>query len=105
MSFVPAWRVIACLLPVDQGSLVAPLQQLAHSLPVSASEHEFLHGRFAAPQGSRPEGALRVAQQGDAEISWRIFGLPRGAESIKQEWEKVTPGAHAQAGDGDDRHT
>src|SRR5581483_3854641 len=104
MRFVPVRLAGSLLLPVNQRSFVAPLQQAPHGLSMRTRQHESFHSGFAYPYGARPERAVTVTQQRHREVTLRFLGLPRRAKGIEDEWQKILPRADAQTSDRNDCH-
>jgi len=89
---------------MNEGGLVAPLEQLAHRDPMRFGKNESFQVRFRRPASARPKCVAAIAEKFDAEVA-RGFSRLRGASlRVDDEGEEEAPFANAQTGDGDDGH-
>lgn len=86
MRVGPTRLSIVLLLPMNQGSFVAPFEDLSHRLSVRSSQHEIFHCGFAGPHSAGPECAVTVAEQRRRDISLRMPCLTGRSKSVEKKW-------------------
>jgi hypothetical protein len=104
MRLLPRRHVDARLCPVDQGSLVTPLQQASHRRPVRLRQHERSHRAFRQPTGRGPKRTPAIPQETDREVTLGLLRLPNNVQRLHEERGQIPPRPNAKARDGDNWH-
>lgn len=105
ICFRPGGQGSLRLFPMDNGSLVTPVQKPRHSCAMRACRHEAPHTLLIFPSGHRPEGPASVRQQAATLKPGRRLDLAHGAVSIAHEEGQEANRSNSQARDTDKGHT
>src|SRR5450631_2049247 len=89
---------------MNDGGLVAPLEQSAHRGSMRPGKNESFQVRFRRPASTSPKCVAAIAEKFDAEVARGFSRLRCASLRIDDECEEETPLANAQTGDGDEGH-
>ena len=88
------------LMPMGDGGLVAPVEEMGHGLLVGAGDDVVAHG--FVPCGEGPEGEAAIGEEGSGLEAEGVLDLALGAQGVDGEAGKEADGAEAEAGEAEE---
>lgn len=104
VGFGPGGQGRFGLFPMNDGSLVAPVQESRHGRRMGASGHVSAHALLTVPSGHGPEGPASIGQNLSTLKPWSSPDLTQGTQRSKGEERQEADRTESQARDADEGH-